>query len=121
MAEKEITTGENGELYIEHNGKFYRMPKGRTFSYETDDQEESTGSDELNEKRIAISVSQAKEDDGTKVVISDCTFFTNGFDPLTEAVRTLTRKESTGSDELIAILFSLSSSEPVDSSWSSVS
>ena len=111
MAEKEITTGENGELYIEHNGKFYRMPKGRTFSYETDDQEESTGSDELNEKRIAISVSQAKEDDGTKVVISDCTFFTNGFDPLTEAVRTLTRIIAYGGMAVwiafVSVLFSL--------------
>ena len=48
--------------------------------------------DEEDLKKVpAINISQSEEDDGTRIVIANCVISQDGFKPLTEAVKTLTK------------------------------
>ena len=95
MSEKEITTGEDGRLYIEHGGKLYKMPEGSRAGYVYCDIQQDTGTAQSDPpKRPAIHIEQAQEDDGTRVTIADCLIAMDGFEPLTKAVKELTTQVS---------------------------
>ena len=59
MSEKEITTGEDGRLYIEHGGKLYKMPEGSRAGYVYCDIQQDTGTAQSDPpKRPAIHIEQ---------------------------------------------------------------
>jgi len=88
MSEKE-TRQAHGRLYIEHNGKLYKMPVGARAGSVIPTRGKASKFYETPQ-RVGISISQAKEDDGTRVTIEGCTIAMDGFEPLTRAVKELT-------------------------------